>query len=207
MYTIAELFTSLQGEGLNTGKPCTFIRFSGCNLSCPWCDTAFETRMALSAESLLREVVALGCKNLILTGGEPLLQHDLLTLLRLFKAEGYWIAIETNGTIEPTPEIRTHIDYIATSPKLDNPAVYMRNCITQANEVRLVISDDSEETRRRCEGFRARIVAKNYFLSPCDTPEGMKMRETISLLGQLNTHMTDSPWRLSIQAHKLAKIQ
>ncbi len=208
MYTIAEIFYSLQGEGRNTGMPVVFVRFAGCNLACPWCDTTHDATAALSVESVMAEVAKFDCRSVILTGGEPLVQHDLEALLRALKAAGYFVAIETNGTIEPSAEAWSLIDYVATSPKLDQLPRYDRGLISHASEVRLVVLDDTEATLTACEAMRGRIPAEDYFISPCDTAEGTRYAVAMRVLGQLNAaRLSRSPWRLSIQAHKLAQIQ
>jgi len=94
-----EIFFSIQGEGQQAGMPAWFIRFSGCNLRCAFCDSAyaFEEGKEMSIESIADSVPAKICNNIIITGGEPLLQKDLLSLL---KTLGHMnIYIETNGTI------------------------------------------------------------------------------------------------------------
>lgn len=197
-YPLHEIFGTLQGEGRNTGRPCVFLRFSGCNLACPWCDTDFSPRLHLSADEIMNGLARYPERSVILTGGEPLLQ-DLPPLLRRLKANGYWIGIETNATIEPGEAIRADLDYIAASPKENSPINLLR-----ADEVRLVASDTL--TDGRCREIRARLPASDYYLSPCDTPAGMRVRETIAQLGRLNADAPDPPWRLSFQTHKLAGI-
>jgi len=96
---VNEIFYSIQAEGPQVGMPAWFIRFSGCNLRCEWCDStyAFEEGKEMSIEAIVEAVSANICNNVVVTGGEPLLQKDLLLLLkRLGHMNGY---IETNGTI------------------------------------------------------------------------------------------------------------
>jgi len=103
---VAEIFRSLQGEGRSQGQITTFIRLAGCNLDCRWCDTRYarsggEER---TRGEILAEVHALGCRRICITGGEPLLQAgELLPLLEALHHEGYWIEIETNGTLDFRP--------------------------------------------------------------------------------------------------------
>ncbi len=179
MYTLHELFETLQGEGRHTGRPCIFIRFSGCNLACPWCDTDFSPRLHLTLDDILTRVEAFTARSIIFTGGEPLLQPELLPLAQALKARGYWLAIETNGTLEPSPELRATLDYIATSPKFNDPLN-----LTRADEVRLVVDDNI--TPDWCEAIRARLPATDYYLSPCDDGKRLHIHEAITLLGELN---------------------
>ena len=92
-YPLVEIFDSLQGEGRNTGRPVVFVRFAGCNLACPWCDTDVAKRFALSCEDLLAEVKTYRTKSVVLTGGEPTIQVGMPELVAALKAEGYWIAV------------------------------------------------------------------------------------------------------------------
>ncbi len=195
---VHEIFASLQGEGRHTGRPCLFIRFAGCNLACPWCDTDHAPRLALTVDDLLARVDACGAKNVILTGGEPLL-HPLLPLAQGLRARGCWVAVETNATIEPEPALRAALSYIAASPKVGAPIA-----LTRADEVRLVVADGVGQAW--CEAVRTRLPAADYYLSPCDDGTRLRIREAIALLGRLNAADPTPPWRLSLQTHKLAGI-
>ena len=99
---ISEIFYSIEGEGIEIGRPEIFIRLTGCNLRCTWCDTkyALENGKEMSIKEILQEVGKYPCKSVSITGGEPLLQREgLLELVRQLKDLGYWIQINTNGTI------------------------------------------------------------------------------------------------------------
>src|SRR5271165_2058052 len=130
-----------QGEGKSSGKNMMFIRLAGCNLACVWCDTPYtwnwigtkfihpekfdpkkETTMLTPIE-IFDQVKNLSpeTKAIILSGGEPMLQQkNLIPLLTLLKNNGYWIEVETNGTIEPKDDFITLIDQFNCSPKLTN---------------------------------------------------------------------------------------
>ena len=99
---VSEIFYSIEGEGIEIGRPEIFIRLAGCNLRCSWCDTkyALENGKDMSIGEIVEEVGKYPCKNVSITGGEPLLQKkDLLELIKQLKALGYWIQINTNGTV------------------------------------------------------------------------------------------------------------
>jgi len=99
---ISEIFYSIEGEGIEVGIPETFIRLTGCNLRCAWCDTkyALENGEEMGIKEIIQEVSRYPCKSISITGGEPLLQKkELLELVRQLKGLDYWIQINTNGTI------------------------------------------------------------------------------------------------------------
>ena len=145
-----EIFHSIQGEGKSTGIPSIFVRTSLCNLHCIWCDTDYTwnwtgTRFPhandgipgyqkfvkrdwiaeTEVENVATAIAAFHCKNVILTGGEPMLQQPGLTALMhalRTKSTDYHFEVETNGTLSPTPEFDTAIDQYNVSPKLENSA-------------------------------------------------------------------------------------
>lgn len=199
-YPIVEIFQSLQGEGANTGMPSIFIRFGKCNLSCPWCDTPYNDFELWSLQQILAKVRSFSAKNIIITGGEPTIQPQLSLLLAQLKAEGYFLAIETNG-LKPVP---AQIDYIATSPKREYAQKYRQRCIAQANEVRIVVDADVQEF---CALIESQIQAQHYYLSPCESNGEMNLLHTITQLGLLNQRPNKPKWQLSIQTHKLIGIE
>ena len=122
---INEIFHSIQGEGIDVGKPCVFVRFAGCNLKCAWCDTDFEeVSDEMSAEELIRHIEELyvGEKYIVLTGGEPLIQNseEFERLCLGLRGKGFTVAVETNGTISPDKfdAPRLMFNLMAISPKL-----------------------------------------------------------------------------------------
>ena len=119
---IAEIYASLQGEGLLAGTPSTFVRTSGCNLRCRWCDTPFTswepTGAEQSIDSILTAVAALDPKHVVVTGGEPLLFADVVDLCRRLQSQGYRVTIETAGTVS----LAAPADLMSISPKLASSA-------------------------------------------------------------------------------------
>lgn len=101
---IVEVFNSIEGEGVRSGKLCTFIRVAGCNLRCSYCDTTYsfnvEDAKQMTVEEIYEQVKELGCKTITITGGEPLLQGELNELVRKLLDCGCEINIETNGAID-----------------------------------------------------------------------------------------------------------
>jgi 7-carboxy-7-deazaguanine synthase len=98
---VNEIFHSIQGESSHTGRPCVFVRLTGCNLRCSWCDTAyaFHEGRAMSVEEVLERVRAYDCRLVEVTGGEPLLQPAVLPLMKSLLAEGYEVLLETGGSL------------------------------------------------------------------------------------------------------------
>jgi 7-carboxy-7-deazaguanine synthase len=100
---ITEVFFSIQGESTYAGRPCVFVRTTGCNLRCVWCDTeyAFHGGTDMTVDEIVAEVGRLGgsCRLVELTGGEPLLQHEIGELAERLLADGYTVMCETSGSI------------------------------------------------------------------------------------------------------------
>jgi organic radical activating enzyme len=200
-YPVVEVFESLQGEGYNTGLEAVFLRFGGCNLACPWCDTAHGAYDLLGEAAVVARVAALRPRALVVTGGEPFIQEGLETLLARFKDLGYWVGAETNGLVAPPPAWLRRIDYVAVSPKALYAELYDDGrMVRRADEVRIVVDGD---VRAFCEDMRARIAAAHYFLSPCERGGVLNVAETVRLLGALNRGRRRGKWLLSLQAHKL----
>jgi 7-carboxy-7-deazaguanine synthase len=121
---IAEIYPSLQGEGMLAGTPSVFVRTSGCNLRCVWCDTPFtswrpEGREA-SVAAILEAVTATDLRHVVVTGGEPLVSGEIATLLTGLGAAGLHVTVETAGTV-PLPQGST-ADLVSISPKLGSSA-------------------------------------------------------------------------------------
>ena len=102
---VNEIFKSIQGESTYAGLPCTFVRLTGCNLRCSYCDTtyAYEEGDNLTTEEVLARVQALGCSLVEVTGGEPLLQKDVYALITKLLEKGYQVLLETNGSLDISP--------------------------------------------------------------------------------------------------------
>ncbi|HSL16423.1 MAG TPA: 7-carboxy-7-deazaguanine synthase QueE [Methylomirabilota bacterium] len=117
---IAETFASLQGEGMLVGVPSHFIRTSGCNLRCRWCDTPYTSWLPegerRAVGELVAEAVASGLRHVVVTGGEPLLQREIGDLTTGLRAAGLHVTVESAGTVEPAFEC----DLLSLSPKTAN---------------------------------------------------------------------------------------
>jgi 7-carboxy-7-deazaguanine synthase len=126
-----EVFASIQGEGVTAGLPSVFVRLSLCNLRCGWCDTKYtwdwehydpkKEIVQQDAAEVVRRVAAAGPRNVVITGGEPLLQQRQLgALAAALKAAGHRIEVETNGMIAPEGQLAELVDQWNVSPKLAN---------------------------------------------------------------------------------------
>jgi 7-carboxy-7-deazaguanine synthase len=211
MYTVREIFYTLQGEGANAGRPAVFCRFAGCNLwsgreedrataVCTFCDTdfvgtngpgggKFATGEALAAavEAQWPADASPRARRLVVcTGGEPLLQLDEAAIAGLHAA-GFEVAIETNGTQVPPPGI----DWICVSPKANAPLA-----LTRGNELKLVYP----QALAPPEHFEG-LDFEHFFLQPMDGPQ--RERNTQLAVSYCLAH---PQWRLSLQTHKLLGI-
>jgi 7-carboxy-7-deazaguanine synthase len=195
-YRVNEIFYSLQGEGVRAGTPNLFLRFSRCNLECRVethgfdCDTEFESGRSMTLPEIVAEMRALSaaCRWVILTGGEPALQVDA-ELIDALHAEGYSLAIETNGSVELPPGL----DWITVSPKVAEHAVRQR----RAHEAKYV--------RGYGQAIPKTVVeAEHYLISPAF--DGAEVdRRTLDWCIRLCRE--NPPWRLSVQQHKLWSVR
>lgn len=131
MLKVSEIFYSYQGEGPRAGMPAVFLRLATCNLKCVWCDTPYTWNwkqfdrakeiQEMGAEKIVSAIRKFDCKNLVLTGGEPLLQQKkMVPVLCALKEKNFWIEVETNGTVSPSTEFNVWVDQYNCSPKLKN---------------------------------------------------------------------------------------
>ena len=185
-YRINEIFYSLQGEGRNTGRAAVFVRFSGCNLKCSFCDTEFDSYREMTVDEILAAISSYPARFVVLTGGEPTLQVDEAFIDALHQ-HGYEVAMESNGT-RPAP---ANLDWLTVSPK-GNPQ--QRCC----SELKVVFTDAEQVDDYGVE-------AEYYYLQPCDT--GNRERNA-DIMKRCIAYIEQHPkWRLSLQTHKLIGIQ
>ena len=99
---VNEIFYSIQGESIFSGRPCVFVRLTGCNLRCSYCDTiyAYENGSEIEIEPIIKQVDSFGCPLVEITGGEPLIQHETPLLIHSLLENGYEVMIETNGSLD-----------------------------------------------------------------------------------------------------------
>ena len=188
-YPINEIFYSLQGEGFWSGTPAVFVRFSGCNLKCPFCDTDHSSLQMMTAGEIVSRVVSCPAKLVVLTGGEPTLFISEELIGRLH-SQGLFVAIETNGT----HCIQESVDWITLSPKdafVDRGEVVQTRC----NELKVVF------TGKMPQPEYGDIQAEWRYIQPCDMGNCKEnKRIQAAALDWIKAH---PEWRLSVQLHKL----
>jgi organic radical activating enzyme len=190
---INEVFYSLQGEGARVGMPTFFIRLSGCDQSCSYCDTdhAEHRVLALGMLHVLLAMEHAPCRSIVWTGGEPALQ---LTdeMVGWFRALGFFQAIETNGG----HYVPRGLDYVAVSPKVPEGVLRRTMDNRGVDELRYPIKKGDPLPRPT-------VKAKHLFLSPVFNGKRL-VKENVSHCIEL---IKENPrWRLSIQLHKLLHI-
>lgn len=192
---VNEIFYSLQGEGVHTGMPMVFVRLSGCNLRCPFCDTQHDTGTELSEEQIVEAVSQHPQGWVAITGGEPSLQLTPTLVDRLHQA-GFRVAVETNGT-RPLP---IGVDWITLSPKDAFLGQQANVAIGQANELKLLFDGEHAPSL-----YPHIAVSDAYCLQPLDTgnPE-----HNARIARQATEYVMQHPiWRLSLQIHKILNIR
>ena len=215
-YTVKELFYTLQGEGMNAGRPAVFCRFTGCNLwtgreadrhkaVCTFCDTdfvgvgpdggRFATADALADAVLSRWPTvdngrAMGGRPLVVcTGGEPLLQLDAAAVAAMH-ARGFAVAVETNGTQDAPPGL----DHVCVSPKAGAP---LR--LTSGHELKLVFPQREPEAQP--ERF-TELAFDEFWLQPLDGPD-----VAANTRAAIDYCLAHPQWRLSVQTHKVVGVR
>lgn len=193
---INEIFYSLQGEGYWTGTPAVFVRFSGCNLSCPFCDTDHQSGTACDEDDIVAEVVKYPSHHVVITGGEPTLQLTL-SLVDKLHAAGRQVHIETNGSVALDDSLAAAIDWITASPK-SAPVKIQRidelKVLYHGAGQEMAVLDDIAVTHPECR-----------YLQPCDTGDACANARILDdTIGYIKEH---PQWRLSLQTHKLLGIR
>lgn len=191
---VNEIFYSLQGEGAYTGRAAIFVRLSGCNLKCPFCDTNHQTYTEMTKEDILNELQKYDCKFIVFTGGEPTLQLDAETL-NFFKRHKYFIQVETNGTGNLPV---TLVDWVTCSPK-DNFCSNAEIKQEKINEVKVVFDGNTDPAKY------LDIQAEIYCLQPCDTGDEVRNKE---IMQKCVDYILQHPkWCMSLQTQKILNVR
>jgi 7-carboxy-7-deazaguanine synthase len=167
---INEIFYSIQGEGVYMGLPMVFIRVTGCNLRCNWCDTkyAYDSGQEMAIEEIINRLLEYHTRNVCLTGGEPLAQDETYPIMTKLVEKGYTIYLETNGSIN----LRNlpHIDNIKISMDVKCPSSGEENKMDFSNfellrpgdQVKFIIAD------QRDYEYAKGIINEHFLQSPCE---------------------------------------
>jgi 7-carboxy-7-deazaguanine synthase len=213
MYRVTESFLTLQGEGFHAGRKAVFLRLSGCNLwngleqgraagkadCAKWCDTWFLGKLRMSAEDILQRVNGLwphdgSQRFVVITGGEPLLQLDQ-PLIDVLKDDGWEVAVETNGTVEPKFNL-DHV-WVCCSPKKGSTLA-----IGSADELKVVVPGGwSEED---ILDLARKVASSEKWVQPADlqSPEANRQSKDIAIAFVLK----HPGWRVSVQGHKVLGV-
>ena len=185
-YKVNDIFFSIQGEGARAGTAQVFLRFSGCNLDCSFCDTNHETFIEMTADEIYDKCLGIAgdCRNISFCGCEPTLQldHELVNKFNM-----WFKSIETNGLLPIVPGV----DYVVCSPKTE---IIIPEKI---NELRYVIEHGDALPEIRAD-------ADQFFLSPCFDGEKVNRKNVdwcINLIKQ------NPWWRMSVQVHKFIGVE
>ena len=151
MLRIHEIFSTIQGEGYDTGIPCTFVRLFGCNVKCTYCDQpqCKSDLKKMSVGKVVDEIRRLRIKNVCITGGEPFIQEEVYTLIYELVSLGYAVSIETNGTVEIPDTVRRSYKYVM-DVKCPSSGVHHKNLLNNlkvlhpSDEVKFVIANEED---------------------------------------------------------------
>jgi 7-carboxy-7-deazaguanine synthase len=164
MLRVTEIFRSIQGESTHAGRPCTFVRLTGCPMRCVWCDSeyTFTGGEHFTIESIMDEVGAFGCKLVEVTGGEPLTQKEAFALIERLCDEGYEVLIETGGYVstaglDPRAKVILDIKCPASGEEPRNDWSNLERLRAGNDEVKFVIADEND-------WIYAKSVIKKYAL-------------------------------------------
>ncbi len=183
---VNEIFYSIQGEGVYTGTPAAFLRLAGCNMRCDFCDTSHEAFTEMTEEEIVEAVGRYPARHIVITGGEPALQLTA-TLLNALRGAGFFVQIETNGTMPLPPGA----DWITCSPK---------------GEPRLQHIDELKVLYWGQDiSHHESLPAKERRLQPLDTGDEERNKDITQLtLQYILEHPT---WKLSMQTHKILGVR
>lgn len=190
---VNEIFESVQGEGYHTGEAAIFVRLSGCNLSCPFCDTEHKSYKDMAEHEIVAEIANFGAELVVITGGEPILQLTD-TLVSQIHAIGKMVAVETNGTRD-VPE---NVDWVTVSPKMPFVGEAGKPVLKFAHELKVVFDGVHEP-----DDFG--IVTPHRYLQPCDTGDIHKNRE---IYIKIVEYVKKNPqWKISLQTQKILNVR
>lgn len=203
---VNEIFKSIEGEGIRTGYPVTFIRLYGCNLNCSYCDTRYSCEgkdyIAMRIPEIMQKVEELGVERITLTGGEPLIHPNVQALIDTLLEQGFEVNIETNGSVDIYPYILKEdviitMDYKSISSQENskmNPANF--KYLRKQDVLKFVVGsvEDLEDMKDVLESYRP---SSNIFVSPIFGK--IEMQDIVEFI--LTNNLTEC--RIQVQLHKI----
>lgn len=192
---VNEIFYSVQGEGYFTGHAAIFVRLSGCNLKCSFCDTHHLGYTEYTEEEIVEAVEKYPANLVVITGGEPSLQLTETLVEKLHQA-GKYVSVETNGT----KTLPYNVDWVTVSPKETYVGNAGKVVLREANEVKVVF-----DVNNNIEDPTFGIIASNYYVQPCDTGNAKKNQENYNYCVEF---VKQNPkWKISLQTQKILNVR
>jgi 7-carboxy-7-deazaguanine synthase len=200
---LIELYSSIQGETSFAGLPCSFIRLAGCNLRCTWCDTphSFGRGEFQSFDSILHKLKEFGNKHLCVTGGEPLLQSNVIELMQQLCDQGYVVSLETGGSLSTAkvdPRVHIILDIKCPGSGMSHKNHWENLALLRPHdEIKFVVKDrtDYDFAKEVCSRYHLYAKGNHLLISPV---HGLiDPKELVRWI--LNDHL---PVRLNLQLHK-----
>lgn len=202
---VVEIFNSIEGEGIRVGLPCTFIRLFGCNLNCSYCDSRYACEeygyAIMTAEEIVDQVKFYGCPCVTVTGGEPMIHTGINKLLKLLVDGGFYVNVETNGSVSELVDYGSHLFYTVDyktlssgmSEKMDERA-FTR--LDRTDVVKFVVGsvDDLNQALEVMERLNCRA---QVFVSPI-----FGKIEPKAIVEYIQAHKLWN-WRTQVQLHKI----
>ncbi|MBM3781585.1 MAG: radical SAM protein [Acidobacteria bacterium] len=203
MLTVNEIFHSIQGESTLAGVPCVFVRLTACDLRCRWCDTpyAFHEGRKQSVEDVMAQVDAYGCPTVEITGGEPLLQPDVIPLMSQLLARRYRVLVETGGHRSiagvPAGVIRIVDIKCPGSGEADRTDWTNLALLTPLDQVKFVLADRADYE------FARDVVTREHLADRCGAVLLSPVHGELALKPLAEWMLADRlPVRLQVQMHK-----
>ena len=202
MLEVTEIYKSIQGESSHTGLPCVFVRLTGCNLRCVWCDTAhaFHGGRKMSVQDVVGKVQSFGIGLVEVTGGEPLQQKEVFTLMDALLEENFRVMLETSGSLSvadvPSPVIKIIDLKCPGSGEVDKNHWGNLNHLSPADEIKFVIADRADYEWSRSALKKHELHKKSHVLfSPVS--DKLNLKDLTEWILEDNL-----PVRLQTQLHK-----
>ena len=205
---VIELFLSVNGEGLKSGELATFVRFAGCNLRCPYCDTKYSYEnpkyIEMSIDEIISKIESFKAYNVTLTGGEPLIQKDIDILIKKLSDKGYRVELETNGSVDISKYVGLKgvaftLDYKGPTSLMEDKMLLDNYKYLTKNDVVKFVCGSTKDLEK------ARDIILKYKLDETTNPFLSPVFGEISLEGMVDFMKENNlnHVRLQLQIHKI----